>query len=31
MRLEAELAWHDRVIAELPAALAPPDPEVPRD
>jgi DNA-binding PadR family transcriptional regulator len=29
MRLEAEIAWHDRVIAELPAALAPPDQETP--
>ena len=29
MRLEAEIAWHDRVIAELPAALAPPDQEAP--
>jgi DNA-binding PadR family transcriptional regulator len=25
LRLEAEIAWHDRVIAALPAALAPPD------
>ena len=24
-RLEAEIAWHDRVIAELPTALAPPE------
>ena len=29
MRLEAEIAWHERVIAELPAALAPPDQENP--
>lgn len=26
-RLEAEIAWHDRVIADLPAALRPPEPE----
>lgn len=25
IRLEAEITWHDRVIAELPIALAPPD------
>jgi DNA-binding PadR family transcriptional regulator len=25
IRLNAEIAWHDRVIAELPIALAPPD------
>lgn len=25
MRLEAEISWHDRVVAELPLALAPPD------
>ena len=25
IRLRAELTWHDHVIAELPAALAPPD------
>lgn len=25
IRLEAEITWHDRVIAELPLALAPPD------
>jgi len=25
LRLEAEITWHDRVIAELPLALAPPD------
>ncbi len=29
MRIEAEIAWHDRVIAELPAALAPTDRETP--
>jgi DNA-binding PadR family transcriptional regulator len=29
MRLEAEIAWHDRVIAELPTALAPCDQETP--
>jgi DNA-binding PadR family transcriptional regulator len=27
MRLDAELAWHDHVLAELPAALAPADEE----
>jgi DNA-binding PadR family transcriptional regulator len=25
IRLEAEITWHDRVISELPIALAPPD------
>jgi hypothetical protein len=29
IRLEAEITWHDRVIAELPSALAPPDQEPP--
>ncbi len=29
MRLEAEIAWHDHVIAELPTALAPSDRETP--
>ena len=30
LRLEAELAWHDTVIAELPALLAATDPATPR-
>lgn len=29
MRLEAEIAWHDHVVAELPAALTPPEQETP--
>ena len=27
IRLEAEITWHDRVVAELPIVLAPPDQE----